>query len=395
MQRIYLLKGKVQHYNWGGHEFIPQLLNRTNTEGLPFAEYWLGAHPHFSSSIDRNRGSVSLIDFIKTDKTEVLGRQVAKDFDALPFLFKVLDVKQMLSIQVHPDLKEARIGFAKENKEGIPITAAHRNYKDENHKPEQMVALSDFWLLHGFKSTEKLIAILEATPELYFLKKIFADKGYDHLYRYVMTMEQEEVNTLLQPLAERILPLYKSGRLQKDNEDFWAARAIVSFYKDANYDRGLFSVYFFNLLHLKTGEGIFQPAGMPHAYLEGQNIEVMANSDNVLRGGLTEKYIDVEELMKHTNFSATVPDILYPDSDGLYVSSAKEFCLYRYVNRSVSVSTGSAEIIFVFKGKLSAGDGSHQVNVLPGEAVFVMAGTHTELVSDSETEFYRVAIPGA
>jgi mannose-6-phosphate isomerase len=385
----------VQHYNWGGHNFIPQLLNTPNNEGLPFAEYWLGAHPNFSSFIDRDGQSVPLPDFIKTNREEVLGRNVAGDFDALPFLFKVLDVKQMLSIQVHPDLKEAKIGFDKENREGIPITAAHRNYKDENHKPEQMVALSDFWLLHGFKSPEKLTAILHATPELLFLKKIFVDNGYDYLYRYVMTMEQGEVNGLLHPLAERILPLYRNGLLQKDREDFWAARAIVTFSKGADFDRGLFSIYFFNLLQLKKGEGIFQPAGMPHAYLEGQNIEVMANSDNVLRGGLTEKYIDVEELMKHTNFSATVPDILYPDADGLYVSPAKEFCLYRYINKSAGLFADGAEIIFVLKGKLSASNGLHQLNVSQGEAVFVMAGTYADLVPDGETEFYRVSIPGA
>src|SRR5699024_6743476 len=191
----------------------------------------------------------------------------------------------------------------KENQAGIPTDATNRNYKDDNHKPEMMVALSDFYLLHGFKAEDKLIQQLQRIKEFSALLPIFGSEGYKGLYKEVMTLPQEKVNQILRPLLEHIIPLYKADQLSKTDPAFWASRAVASGMTTLeDIDRGIFSIYFFNLLHLKTGEGIFQAAGLPHAYLEGQNIELMANSDNVLRGGLTQTHVDVEELLKHTRF---------------------------------------------------------------------------------------------
>jgi mannose-6-phosphate isomerase len=389
------IKGVVQHYSWGGYNFIPQLLHIENKERKPFAEYWLGVHPNSPSIVEN--GQTKLSEFISSNASDILGKGVGEKFSTLPFLFKILDVRQMLSIQVHPSKESAAAGFAQENQKEIPLTAGHRNYKDENHKPELMVALSDFWLLHGFKPEDRLKETLGAIPEFSFLLKDFDEGGYKGLYEEVMNMDQERVNTILGPLMERIIPLYKNNEFRKDQEDFWAARAALSFCKNNDYDRGIFSVYFFNLVHLKKGEGIFQPQGMPHAYLEGQNVEVMANSDNVLRAGLTDKHIDVAELMKHVKFQATVPAIINPatTSHKVFESPAEEFELHQYnLNGGENlIETRSAEIWFATSGMATVRSGDENVTLSQGEGLFVGAGTKIALQSSNSAELFRAVVP--
>jgi mannose-6-phosphate isomerase len=396
VQGVYPLSGKVQHYSWGGSRFIPRLLHRENPNGLPFAEYWLGAHPNFPSTILVGGQPHSLSEFLDKNGKAVLGEEVERGFGGLPYLFKVLDVSQMLSIQVHPSLEEARKGYDAETAAGIPLTAGHRNYKDANHKPEQMVALGDFYLLHGFKPGDKLVAELSSLPELAFLAPVLRENGYQKLYATVMTMEQEEVNRIWQPVANRLLPLYEQGHLQKRDADFWVARAMDTFCKAGNYDRGLFSIYFLNLVKLERGEGVFQPEGMPHAYLEGQNIEVMANSDNVLRGGLTTKHVDVDELLRHINFVATDPEVLHPDENGRYFSGAREFVLSRGGSGfpAPRYTATAAEIILVLTGQLEIG-GAMPCTLSAGEAVLVAADQDVTLSFNNETEFYSVTVPRA
>jgi mannose-6-phosphate isomerase len=389
------IKGVVQHYTWGGYNFIPQLLNEENKEQKPFAEYWLGAHPNSPSVLEKEK--VKLSEFIPSNPSEILGETAVEKFSTLPFLFKVLDVRQMLSIQVHPSKESAVIGFAEENQKNIPLTAGHRNYKDENHKPELMVALSDFWLLHGFKKEDQIRETLGSIPEFAFLMEDFEKQGYKGLYEEVMNMSQERVNAILGPLMERITPLYKNNEFKKDQEDFWAARAALSFCKNNDYDRGIFSVYFFNLVHLKRGEGIFQPQGMPHAYLEGQNVEVMANSDNVLRAGLTDKHIDVGELMKHVHFEATVPNILNGSSSAhkVFFSPAEEFELHQYhlEGREEVIETKSAEIWFATLGTTIIKTETENATLSKGEGLFVIAGTKIFLQSSNSAELFRVVVP--
>lgn len=161
MQRAYKLQGKHRHYDWGGSEFIPKLMSLPNPDKKPFAEYWMGAHVSAPSIIETELGNVSIIDFIQQHPTELLGKEVVTQFSNLPYLYKILDVSKMLSIQVHPSKENAVIGFAKEEALGVELNATHRNYKDQNHKPEVMVALSEFWLLHGFLAPELLEARLQ------------------------------------------------------------------------------------------------------------------------------------------------------------------------------------------------------------------------------------------
>jgi len=265
---VYPIKGVVQHYDWGGTDYIPGLLGLINTTKKPYAEYWLGTHPKSPS--------------VLISEPQSPGLDTLAD---LPFLFKVLDVNDMLSIQVHPSREAAAIGYAWENSERIPLDSPKRNYKDENHKPELAYAISEFWLLHGFKEPEKIDRILMAVPEFAGLRALYLNQGYEGLYKKVMGMPQEEVQAILQPVLDRVLPLYELGALHKEEEDYWAAKAAITFNKEGWIDRGIFSIYFFNIVKLEPGETIFQDAGIPHAYLFGQCVEIMANSDNVLRGG--------------------------------------------------------------------------------------------------------------
>jgi len=395
-RRIFKLKGVVQHYSWGGYDFIPQLLNVENKGRKPFAEYWMGAHHNHPASIV-NGNEIRLNDFIDSHASEVLGKEVANKFSSLPYLFKVLDVRQMLSIQVHPSKQSAGKAFEEEEKRGIPVNAPNRNYKDKNHKPELMVALSDFWLLHGFKSENGLLKILEKKEELVFLKEVFQTKGYKELYEEVMMMEQSKVNEALHPLMQKITPGYNKGSLQKDNEDFWAARAALDFCKNNDYDRGIFSLYFFNLVHLKKGEAIFQPAGLPHAYLEGQNVEIMANSDNVLRAGLTDKHIDVAELLNHVKFEPTIPKILNASSKHkIFSSPAEEFEMQQYCfeeGDEVSIATNTAETFLVLDGSLRVNTSNEEFQFKKGDCFLVIAETPLQVKALSPINLFRVTVP--
>lgn len=399
LQRIYPLKGKVQHYSWGGYKFIPQLLDKQNDDRQPFAEYWLGAHPNHPAELQQEGAAIPLHQFIQQNRLAALGEEVAHKFGGLPYLLKILDVRQMLSIQVHPSKASAEVGFAHENAYGIPLNASNRNYKDENHKPELMVALSDFWLLHGFKPADALREVLGAVPDFDFLLEEFEKTGYQGLYEKVMNMDQQQVNEVLGLEVSRVLPLYENGELLQSQEEFWVARAAETFCKNGQFDRGIFSIYLFNLVHLKKGEGIYQPAQMPHAYLEGQNVEIMANSDNVLRAGLTDKHIDVPELMKHVRFEETVPVILgshaRQQEEIQFSVPTPEFELYQYFleNESRQLQSYSAEIILVLNGSIQLIEDEQILELKKGEAAFVLAGTEYTLQETEPAEVYRAAVP--
>ena len=396
---LFKLSGKVQHYQWGGYTFLPELLGMANNEVRPFAEYWLGAHDN--SPAVMIGAEPSFLNAYVRNHPAVLGKQVEKQFGRLPYLLKVLDVKDMLSIQVHPSREMALLEFAKENNSGISLQDAKRNYKDDNHKPELMLALSDFWLLHGFKSEEGIRKTISAIKEFDFMLPLFENGGYEELYRAVMEMEQEQVNELLQPVLNRIIPLYTSHALQKNNPDFWAARAALTFAQSGITDRGIFSVYLLNLVTLQKGEAIFQDAGVLHAYLEGQNMEIMANSDNVLRGGLTPKHIDVTELMKHVNFVATVPDIIkgtkIDDVEEVYLTPSTDFQLSKLslpADQSSALTAATTEIFFLFKGIIEMKEGENEaIRLEKGEAAVAFAGANITMQSKDDAELFRATVP--
>jgi mannose-6-phosphate isomerase len=400
MTGIGYLSGTVKHYDWGGHDFIPSLLQVDNLNKQPFGEFWLGVHQLADCTVVIDGQKTLLRDLVASDKTGTLGSFVSDTFGDLPYLLKILDVKQMLSIQVHPSKAVAEKEFDRENADGIPVTSPKRNYKDKNHKPELIVALNEFWLLHGFKSEAGIRQVLQETSELNRLIPVFDNQGYGGLYKTVMEMPQAGVDAMLTPLLDRIVPLYKENRLAKSHPDFWAARAAIEFAQGSGVDRGIFSIYFFNLLQLKKGEGIFQAAGVPHAYLEGLNVEIMANSDNVLRGGLTSKHIDVVQLLKNTTCEPIVPNILRGEQHGvenIYVTPAPDFQLSSFdwkEGDSYSFIAPTCEIILAVAGRVQVTDGTHTVVLETGNPAAVVFASQTVTVKAlSPSLFFKASVP--
>jgi len=396
-ERIFKLKGVVQHYAWGGHSFIPQLLNNQADTNKPSAEYWMGAHPSAPSNVLVGNDWVNLNQLISKDPSTTITDAVMSRFGELPYLFKVLDVKDMLSIQVHPTKESAEIGFAEENKAGIPINAPHRNYKDQNHKPEVMVALSEFWLLHGFKSKLAIEEVLLDTPELNVLLPLFRQEGIKGLYQFVMEMRQEDVNNMLEPLVKRAIRLKKEGSIDQSNPGWWAAKLYDENGLIENIDRGIFSIYFFNIVKVNKGQAVFQKAGVPHAYLEGQNIELMANSDNVLRGGLTPKHVDVPELMKHTLFESIVPDIMNgnPGAGGevVYPCPVPDFGLSKIdlnAGANYQGKSFSLEILIVTDGSVLV---NNSMVLKKGEAAAILANTEYSLTATGNSTLFKAFVP--
>ncbi len=402
-QSFLRINGKIQHYQWGGKDFIPDLLDIVNEEELPFAELWMGTHQRGTSDIFFEGEITSLSKLISLHPEEMLGESVIEKFgNRLPYLFKVLDVKKMLSIQSHPTKKAAEAGFRRENEQGIPLSAPFRNYKDDNHKPEVMVALTDFWLLHGFKSVIEIKETLKNVPELKSLQQWFhAESTYD-LYKAVMEMPQEEVDQILAPMKTRLLPAMEAGQLEKDHPDYWAALAFQdNMLEGGHFDRGVFSIYLFNLVHIPEGKGIFQDAGIPHAYLEGVNMELMANSDNVFRGGLTYKHIDVPELLEHLLFDPVDPDIIsgkaISNCEVVFPTSAPDFELSKIEIRpdcAYQCKSTSPEILIVLEGEVSIQSGSKADVGQIGAVFFACAGGEYELKTLGKAVIFKASVPG-
>lgn len=400
MSKLFALKGKIQNYAWGGTQYIPRLLDLEEGE-KPCAEYWLGAHVNAPSILETSEGNQPLDEYLKLNLNEVLGDKIAEQFGRLPFLFKVLDVSDMLSIQVHPTKIEAEKGFKYENEKGIPLNAAHRNYKDDNHKPEIMVALSEFWLLHGFLPKDKMTQILKSIPEFVNLLPVFENKGYFGLYKQVMEQSAEVSNSILQPLIDRILPLYEKGKLDKSSPDYWAAKSVDTSEDKTILDKGIYSIYFFNIVKVNKGEAVFQDAGIPHAYLEGQNMELMANSDNVLRGGLTPKHVDVQELLKHVVFEETNPNIMLGElqKDGIeriYKSPAPDFELSQIAISSedkYQSKAKTAQVLMVIEGEVEVSEAKTSVVLDKGQSAFLSAGSDYNISTSNSAVLYKATAP--
>jgi mannose-6-phosphate isomerase len=398
---VFRLLGKVQNYDWGGYTFIPNLIGISPEPGVPYAEYWMGAHEKAPSQILQSDGTiVSLNDILKRQPEKLLGKYVAQVYGRLPFLFKVLDVREMLSIQVHPTKSAAEAGFVRENEMGIPLDSPSRNYKDDNHKPEIQFALSDFWLLQGFLPKNQLCEVLSTIPEFLALKNIFLEYGYLGLYKYVMEMPQGVVNAMLNPLVGRILPKYISGELEKSSPDYWAAKAVGE--KREVLDRGIFSIYFFNLVKLKPGQASFQDAGIPHALLQGQCLEIMANSDNVIRGGLTPKHIDVPQLLKLITFKGLISEVSEGEPtdnphESLYESTSREFRLSRiqlgkgdlYQNKAYST-----EILLLLSGEILLESRNNKLLAKKGESIVLFAEENYQIEALSQDVLlFKASVP--
>jgi phosphomannomutase len=320
------LEPRVQHYAWGDPRFIPALLGSDNRDGRPYAELWMGAHPDLPSLA----GGRTLRELIDEDPDAVLGPEVARSFGSeLPYLIKVLSAARPLSLQAHPSEEQARAGYLRENRAGIPLGAPNRCYRDPRAKPELLAALTDFYAFVGFRALGEIQATLEEVPELHRIAKGFEPRpeALGDLFRRVMALPQAEVDEILEPILARL----RLRSFDRDRREFWLVRCDDVFARSGAHDRGLLCALFLNLLHLKPGEAVFLGPGVLHTYLEGSGVELMASSNNVLRGGLTEKHVDVEELSNILSFTGGAPVVLWPEpvreGERFYRTAANEFQL--------------------------------------------------------------------
>jgi mannose-6-phosphate isomerase len=389
MNTEYKLQGIHRHYEWGGQSFIPKLMHIDNATSKPFAEYWMGAHPSAPSIVETPEGAVALDQMIAENTIQFLGAKTTDRFGSLPYLFKILDVEKMLSIQVHPSKENAEKGFNKEQIAGLPIDAPHRNYKDQNHKPEVMVALSDFWLLHGFMPAMALKERLTSLTPLHNLLPIFGMDDYAGLYSHFMRLNQAAADAILKPLLALAVEEVAAGKVDKAHPHWWANKYYGGIVPASNIDKGILSIYILNIVNVPKYHGVFQGAGLLHAYLEGQNIELMANSDNVLRGGLTPKHIDIEELLEHIKFEPTYPNMLNGDmknsNEVQFPCPVPDFGLTKITlsqGESYTNETNSFEMFLVLQGEVNL-DG---IDLKAGELAAVKAGASYHIQqSGSET----------
>ena len=331
MEKFHRLKNSVKYYDWGSPDFIPKLLG-IQADGKPHAELWMGSHPGSPSRVVLADGSeISLGAFIAKDTGCLLGKDAAGLYGCLPYLFKLLAAGKPLSIQAHPSLEQARNGFELENKAGLAIDAPNRNYKDANHKPEIICALTPFTGMCGFRSPAEIKSLVQAF--LFGNCPPVIREGFAPL---LDVLEAKETKNALQKFLATVFAIPQELRsditkyvLESDRQDCeWdLMRRFADLYPN---DPAIISPLYLNVFRLQPGEAVFLKAGVLHAYIDGFGVELMANSDNVLRGGLTPKHVDVPELMKSLDFSPMLPQIIKPEKSQscfTYPSDCREFSL--------------------------------------------------------------------
>lgn len=327
MKHIAYLKNTVQEYAWGSCTAIAELMGQPSPADRPQAELWMGAHPKAPSLVSIENGWRSLTDLIQAHPMDILGRGVEEKFDGkLPYLFKVLAAVEPLSIQAHPGAVDAQAGYAREEARGIPFDAFERNYIDPHHKPECLCALTPFWGLCGFRNVSETASLLhrlcpESLGELvHLLEKNTPANSIQVFFKTIMGMNPRKQAEIVQEAVKHARPV-KHKRPEYD----W----IIRLHQAYPSDIGVIFPILLNLVYLQPGQALFLEQGELHAYLNGVGIELMANSDNVLRGGLTSKHIDVAELMRILSFKEKAVNILLPENRerhaGVYRTPAREF----------------------------------------------------------------------
>ncbi|MFF9365030.1 mannose-6-phosphate isomerase, class I [Streptomyces griseoluteus] len=377
------LDNTVRPYAWGSTTAIPRLLG-TEPTGEPQAEMWMGAHPGAPSRTSRG----TLVEVIDADPERELGAEaVAKFGPRLPFLLKILAAGAPLSLQVHPDLTQAREGYAEEERRGVPVDAPDRNYKDANHKPELICALTEFDGLCGFRAPAEAAGLLDGL-------------GVDSLKPYVDLLRAQPEDAALREVLTAILTANPEDMADTVTEATAACTRLGGPYtpyadmaRDYPGDPGVIAAMLLNHVRLQPGEALFLGAGIPHAYLDGLGVEIMANSDNVLRCGLTPKHIDVPELLRVVRFEASDPGVLRPEAspegEEVYETPIDEFRLSRWVlpggtTRDLTLPT--PQILLCTAGSVRVGEHG----LLPGRSVFVPAGEKAE--ASGEGTLFRATV---
>jgi mannose-6-phosphate isomerase len=373
------MKNRVRPYAWGSRTAIATLLGEPAPSSEPQAELWVGAHPG-DPSVLVGRGS--LPDVIGEDPAGALGPDVAREFDgSLPFLLKLLAADSPLSLQAHPTTAQARAGFDAEEAAGVPLDAPFRNYKDRSHKPELICALTPFEALCGFRPTEDTVRLLDelSVPALGDLRSALVERPGEPGLREVVTALLEADRARIAPSVDVAAAACRAraGAPGEFAREFAMAGRMAEFYPG---DPGVLIALLMNRIDLLPGEAVCLPAGNMHAYLSGFGVEIMASSDNVLRGGLTTKHVDVTELSSVVTFAPDdpmlVPAVPVAPGEVEFRTPAPEFALSRIqVDRVGRVLEHSGpQILLVVDGSLTLTDAQgREIEAGAGSSVFLPA----------------------
>ncbi|MEN3361044.1 MAG: mannose-6-phosphate isomerase [Mycobacteriales bacterium] len=400
-----LLENPVRDYAWGSRTAIPELLGVAPT-GVPAAELWMGAHPGAPSRVCDERHGTLLARIEDAPDAELGADVVARFGPRLPFLLKVIAAAAPLSLQAHPNATQAAEGYAQENARDMRLTAPDRNYRDPHHKPELLCALTPFDALCGFRPANDTIRLLdellrvataagEGTP---------AGRAVPALRPYVGALRARPNQHGLREVVTGLLtlPMHKRAPLvgavavaaelaAATSGEFTAElRTAVDLSGAYPGDVGVVIALLLNLLRLRPGQAIFLPAGRMHAYLRGTGVEIMANSDNVLRGGLTPKHVDVAELLRILDLTDAPVPIPEPHRVGpveeVYDTPAPEFRLSRLQldgSAPVTLAAAGPQILLATEGELTVAGAGDPVHLARGRSAWVPAGVAITLTGAS------------
>ncbi|MGF1703441.1 mannose-6-phosphate isomerase, class I [Photobacterium makurazakiensis] len=388
---FYQMNNVIQDYAWGSKTSISSLFGIKNPESKPQAEIWMGAHQNGCSKITVADKPILLSEFIYRHKTALIGEKADKLFGDLPYLFKVLAADKALSIQVHPSKEQARVGFAYEEAMGIPQSDSHRNYKDPNHKPELIYALTTYQAMNGFREYDEIVGLFSAIEieEISALVNLLQanqnQTGLKRFFEAILSLNGTIKTTIVTKLTDY-------AEKHRDDALFSLILELAEQYPG---DIGLFSPLMLNTITLEQGEAMYLHACTPHAYIKGTGLEIMANSDNVLRAGLTPKHMDVKELVDCTCFTPTSVDELrlipnrYSNVDNYPIPVPDfKFSVYHNANKT-PLKVNSAEILLALDTPLTVthADGE-TMTVNKGESIFITACTES-YYANSEGAFAR------
>ncbi len=393
IRMICRMENIIQNYAWGSVTEMPRLLGLGGGTDKPKAELWMGAHPKAPSQVVCAGIKQSLPELIDTEPEHILGKKVAEKYGTLPFLFKVLTAAKSLSIQAHPNLEQAGKGYEEENKAGIPIDAPNRNYRDPNHKPELICALTSFLALRGFRPVEEIINNFPSNLFPYLkepLRRLESDQSSEALSMFFKKI-MESPGDVREKLTSAAVKMSR-------NVDDVTGRIIKKIAYDYPGNIGILGPLFLNALELNPGEAMFLDAGELHAYIQGGGIEIMANSDNVLRGGNTAKHIDVPELMNVLTFRTGKPRILHPVAEPsgcgkFFQTPAPEFRLafLELTREGCTLRSSSPEILLCTEGEgRAAASDSSKETFKRGESLFIPA-SEGEYTLNGHGKVFRAA----
>ncbi|MFF5171629.1 mannose-6-phosphate isomerase, class I [Micromonospora sp. NPDC000089] len=381
------LTGPIRDYAWGSRTAIAQLQGRPVPSAGPEAELWLGAHPGAPATVERAGDRVSLLDLLTAEPGHWLGERVVDRFGVrLPFLLKVLAADAPLSLQAHPDPEQARAGYAADEAR----TDGRRNYVDPYHKPELLVALSPMAALCGFRDPAVSAAAL-AGFGVPALKPVLDALGAGPAGL------REAVRLLLTWPAERRAGLVADAvAASADGPDAELVRELAQAYPG---DTGVLVALLLHHVRLAPGEAIWMPAGNLHAYLRGTGVEIMAASDNVLRGGLTPKQVDVDELLRVLRFEVLDEPVVTaePAAPGVvrWPVPIEDFALRRVTvdgaTPSVTLPLPGPRVVLCATGEVTVDDGSGPVTLTPGRAAIGAAAAGPLVVAGTGEAYVATA----